>query len=166
MICEPGRRKGQGSFACLADTNGDGAFDHFGSVNAKSYGYGSSTQIGFLVGTVKIDGWTAMDTAVTVSSLTGEASPETMEMTLTLASSPAKWPKNGARFMLCADRNEGNNMWGAPIVVPYCTRLLRFGAGETGVAQPLFLDSSLTVHAATGDAVEVSIDGLVIGASI
>ncbi|MEZ5696711.1 MAG: hypothetical protein R3E18_09780 [Sphingomonadaceae bacterium] len=58
VVCEPGRRKGQGSFACLADTDGDGAFDHFGSVNAKSYGYGSSTQIGFLVGMVKIDGWT------------------------------------------------------------------------------------------------------------
>ncbi|MEZ5696712.1 MAG: hypothetical protein R3E18_09785 [Sphingomonadaceae bacterium] len=87
-------------------------------------------------------------------------------MTLTLTSSPAKWSKSGARFMLCADRNEGNNIWGAPIVVPYCTGMLRFGAGATGTAQPLFSNGRLIVHAASADAVEVSIEGLMVGTSI
>lgn len=128
-ICEPGRRPGQNTIACLADKDGDGRFDHFGRVQTKFVGYGSSTSIGFLVGLNPVIEWGKLGSSVSVTPVADVPVAAEMNLKLTLTSLKGGWIGRGTLFSICAERNEGKNIWGAAINVPYCTAELIFPDG-------------------------------------
>lgn len=135
-ICEPGRRPGQNTIACLADRDGDGRFDHFGRVQTKFVDYRSSTSIGFLVGLSPVIEWGQLGSSVSATPVADVPVAAQMNLQLTLKSLKGGWIGRGTLFSLCAERNEGKNMWGAAINVQYCTAELIFpdGPGQQTLA--------------------------------
>lgn len=130
VACEPGRRPGQDTITCLADTDGDGEFDHFGRVQTKFIGWDSSTSIGYLVGPSAVPVWASLGSKVSATAAEGVPPAGEMNLELTLTSLKGGWIGRGTMFNFCSVRNEGKNIWGAAINVPYCTDELVFPEGK------------------------------------
>jgi hypothetical protein len=162
VICEPGRRIGQGSIACLADTDGDGRFDQVSAVQAKSYSYNSVQNIGYLVGEMTTGRWVALAQPVTASAVRADTPIETMDVRIILISFGAL-PAQSASFSVCAQRNEGRTIWGGPIHMDYCRGSINFAPGASPPERSLIAKATITLHAVDELGAEVSISGLNVG---
>lgn len=127
VICEPGRRPGQDTIACLADSDGDARFDHAAKVQTRFIEWDSMTKIGFLVDVNPVSPWQPLGSPVSAATIGDVPATAKMIIELTLT-----WLKSGkdARFSLCAMKNEGKDVWGGNIIQPFCAPELKFPGGR------------------------------------
>ncbi|MCL9998251.1 MAG: hypothetical protein NBV68_02620 [Erythrobacter sp.] len=127
VICEPGRRPGQDTISCLADSDSDGRFDHSSKVQTRFIEWDSMTKIGFLVDVNPVSPWQPLGSPVTAAPVAEVPATAKMNIELTLT-----WPKSGrgTRFNLCAMKNEGKDVWGGNIMTPFCAPELTFPGGR------------------------------------
>ena len=163
VICEPGRRPGQDTIACLADTDADGRFDYFGRVQTKFIGYQTSMSIGFLVGPNGVGGWEQLQAPVAVNAVTTVPPAGEILLQLSLTSLKGGLISRGTLFSLCAERNEGKNIWGAPINVQYCAAELVFPEGQGQQALGFLPSGSLKLHSVNKTSASISLDSPTIG---
>lgn len=163
VVCEPGRRKGQDTIACLADTNGDGAFDHSGSVQTKMIGYQTSTSIGFLAGPNVVRKWAPLQAPVTATSQPDGLPGTEMTLQLTLTSLKGGWIGRGTLFNLCVQRDEGKNIWGGAIVQTYCAQELVFDKGPGQMPLAFVGSGSLTLTAIDETRATIVLDAPALG---
>lgn len=165
VICEPGRRPGQDTIACLADKDGDGAFDHSAKVQTRFIGWNSMTKIGFLVDVNPVSGWEPLASPVSAAPVTEVPATAEMKIELTLTSLKGGWVGRGTLFSLCAVRNEGKNIWGAAIEVPFCAPEIVFPEGRG--QQPLgsVPGASLTLVSISKSSARILLDPPKVGAT-
>ena len=164
VICEPGRRPKQDTFACLADIDGDGLYDHLGSIDHYKAGLYQSTSIGFLVGPSLIKSWELI--AAPVGATPSDALPENDIMEIDLKRSPYCRHSGCAHIQICATRIEGKNIWGAPIDVEFCRDA--FNVDGTSIGQPIYIfaTTKATITYLGKDRVDLSFEGLLLGAVV
>lgn len=164
VLCEPGRRKGQDTIACLADRDGDGAYDHYGSVQTKMIGYETSTSIGFLAGLNTVRNWMPLLAPVKASAHADGAPGTEMTLQLTLTSLKGGWVGRGTLFSLCVQRDEGKNIWGGAIVQTYCAQELVFDKGPGQLPFAFVGSGGLTLTAIDETQATIILDAPAIGA--
>jgi hypothetical protein len=163
VVCEPGRRVGQGTFACLGDSDGDGRFDSVSSVETKTFTYNRVTTVGYLAGQMPMAPWVPLATPVTLSAIAPGAPTETLTLNLRLTSLGAALVK-GTFFSVCATRNEGKNIWGAPINVDYCRDPIRFRPDVAAEASKALTSKAiLTLRAVDETGADVTVEQLSVG---
>ena len=164
VICEPGRRPKQDTFACLADSDGDGLYDQLGSIEHYKAGLYQSTTIGFLVGPSLIKFWEVIPTPVS-ASLT-DALPDNDIMDINLKRNPYCYHSGCERIEICATRIEGKNIWGGAIKSEFCRDALNVRTPSVGQKFDLFVTTQATITYLGKDRVDLSLEGLIPGAVV
>lgn len=164
VICEPGRRLKQDKFSCLADVDGDGKYDHLGSISHYTAGLYSSTRTGFLVGPSEVKSWEPL--ATPVGATPSEAMPANDIMDMNLKRSRYCRHSGCAHMQICATRNEGKTIWGGPINSEFCRDLFEIYGADLGKPIRIFPKTSILVSYIGDDRVDVSLAGLVAGATV
>jgi hypothetical protein len=162
VICEPGRRPGQDTIACLADSDGDGRFDQSAKVQTRFVDWDSMSKIGFLVDVNPVAPWQPLGSPVTAAPVAEVPATAKMNIELTLT-----WLKSGrgTRFNVCAMKNEGKDVWGGDIITPFCAPELSFPGGRG--QQPLanLPSGSLTLVSIGKSSARILLDPPKVGAT-
>lgn len=164
VICEPGRRPKQNTFACLADTDGDGLYDHLGSIKFHEIGVYESTNLGFLVGPSLINSWETIPTPVSASPT--DALPDNDIMDIDVKRSPYCRHSGCEHIQVCATRIEGKNMWGGAIKSEFCGDVLNVQTPSIGLRFNMFVTTRATITYFGKDRVDLSLEGLTPGAVV
>lgn len=164
VICEPGRRPKQDKFACLADVDGDGLYDHFGNIDHYKAGLYESSTTGFLIGPSFVKSWEVI--AAPIGATQTDALPDNDIMDIDLKRSPYCRHSGCAHIQLCSTRIEGKNMWGASIDVEFCRDAFNVDATSVGQTFRIFTTTKATLTYLGKDRVDLSFEGLLPGAVV
>jgi hypothetical protein len=128
VICETERRRKMASIRCLADSDGDGAFDKVGVTAQNGGDYYSSTSYGYIIGRFPVAEWEDVRAAVPKDAFQPATDLAPIKFDLVIYTGSLFFSE--LIFNLCAPRAEGRSILGFPNNADYCFGQQRIPMGD------------------------------------